>query len=234
MNAVDELIDQARAEGPATFTPVDSQVEELILEKEQFKRVNQQLEELRSGWYREIDETLYRLLGVPEDIQIVIGEFIDVRLALDTKKLAGKALRKPTKDELLEYANQIKSELDEFSMGVVKYNVKISTSDDLIICCINMIDADSDSSETLPSVEAGGRSKAEFFSTLSHSLREQVSQWVYVQRGLRVFEGNRIYICKAPRRIDWLRTQAMVDVHDIISEVLNSKRSSSEAKYAIA
>ena len=57
-------------------------------------------------------------------------------------------------------------------------------------------------------------------SELSKSLREQISQWIYVQRGLRLFDGARIHLYKASRLIDWTRTQAMNDAGDILGEVL--------------
>ena len=64
--------------------------------------------------------------------------------------------------------------------------------------------------------------KEEILSELSENLRQQVSQWVYVQRGLRLFDGPKIYLYKTPRLIDWTRTQALIDANDIIGEALSA------------
>ena len=58
---------------------------------------------------------------------------------------------------------------------------------------------------------------------LNRKLKQQFSQWVYVQRGLRIFDGSKVYICKTPRLIDWTRTQALNDSDDLIAEVLSRR-----------
>jgi len=60
-------------------------------------------------------------------------------------------------------------------------------------------------------------------SELKGMLTEAQTQWVYVQRGLRIFDGPRIHIYKPPRLIDWTRTQALNDADDIIGEVLSAR-----------
>jgi len=65
-------------------------------------------------------------------------------------------------------------------------------------------------------------------SNLNRKLKQQFSQWVYVQRGLRIIDGSTVYICKAPRLIDWTRTQALNDSDDLIAEVLSRGNSDRE------
>ncbi len=72
------------------------------------------------------------------------------------------------------------------------------------------------------SVKQGDLTPSLVLSELNESLREQISQWAYVQRSLRLFDGPRIHLYKLPRLIDWTRTQAMNDAGDIIEEVLTS------------
>jgi hypothetical protein len=57
---------------------------------------------------------------------------------------------------------------------------------------------------------------------LADILKHQSSQWVYVQRGLRIVTRSMIHVFKMPRRIDWTRSQALNDADDIIGEVLLS------------
>ena len=53
------------------------------------------------------------------------------------------------------------------------------------------------------------------------AVKEQHSQWAYVQRSVRVFDGPSVHIIKAARLLDWTRTQAVQDAADLISEVLD-------------
>jgi hypothetical protein len=69
-------------------------------------------------------------------------------------------------------------------------------------------------------VQEGDVSFAKLLRTIRQNIREQLSQWVYVQRGVRLFDGNRILLYKSPRLIDWTRTQAMNDANDIIGQAL--------------
>jgi hypothetical protein len=62
--------------------------------------------------------------------------------------------------------------------------------------------------------------------SLREQLGERFSQWVYLDRSLRVFEGDAVQIYKAPRLIDWTRTQALNDADDIITDILASGESS--------
>ena len=85
---------------------------------------------------------------------------------------------------------------------------------------------------TEESIKDGNLTVAKLLAKLSDSLREQVSQWVYVQRGLRLFDGSRIYIYKSPRLIDWIRTQALIDAGDIIGEAVSTGMSSYDINQA--
>ena len=72
------------------------------------------------------------------------------------------------------------------------------------------------------SVKKGDKTMAGLLAELAENLRKQVSQWVYVQRGLRLFDGPRIHLYKSPRIIDWTRTQARINAGDIIEELIQN------------
>ena len=56
--------------------------------------------------------------------------------------------------------------------------------------------------------------------TDENGFTQQFSQWVYIQRGLRIFDGSKVHIYKVPRLTNWTRTQALNDADDLIAEVL--------------
>jgi hypothetical protein len=74
-----------------------------------------------------------------------------------------------------------------------------------------------------PVIEDARGSSSQALKRLWEDLEQRFSQWVYIQRGLRVFSGRKVHIYKSPRLVDWTRTQALLDADDIIAEVLNHK-----------
>ena len=50
-------------------------------------------------------------------------------------------------------------------------------------------------------------------------LRKEHAQWVYFNRDLRIYEGNRLYLLKPMQRFHWTVSQAMSDALEIIGEM---------------
>jgi hypothetical protein len=94
----------------------------------------------------------------------------------------------------------------------------------LIVCSVEFIQLDGPNSDNpidVSTEETQGESST-LFASIWEKTKQQFSQWVYVQRSLRIFEDSRVYICKSPRLIDWTRTQALNDSDDIIAEILSA------------
>lgn len=176
--------------------------------------------ELRKDLQSQIDEKIFEILNIPEDIRLLVQDFVQIRLPLDKASAIEKVVRPPAKQDLLAYARQLQTELDDFLRGDAYHNVTITKSDALIECAIEIKQATKPYPITENSVKEGDLTMAKLLMGLDKNLRTQVSQWVYVQRGLRLFEDSRIYIYKSPRLLDWTRTQAMIDAADIIGELI--------------
>lgn len=179
---------------------------------------NQFVQQLHSELQTKIDEAVFEVLDIPHDIQLLVQDFIQHRLPLDKSAETKDLIREPSPDELLSYAQALQTSLDDFALGMTYHQVSITYSDSLIECAVEL--TNSPTSVNQDDVQLGNLTMASLLSELSQSLREQVSQWVYVQRGLRLFEGSRIYIYKAPRLIDWTYTQALNDADNIIGSSL--------------
>ena len=98
--------------------------------------------------------------------------------------------------------------------------VTIFYSDDLIESIVEVVDKDGPFPIDGNCIKPGNKTRASLLTELAGNLRQQVSQWLYIQRGLRLFDGPRIHIYKTPRIIDWTRTQARIDAADIIGELI--------------
>jgi len=200
----------------------DILVPELLskMSKEQKARVEKEVDAFHENARRMIDEKIFDLFDIPEDIRILVTDFVQVRLLLDRPAAFEQVIREPDEQELLDYARELKDELDGFVEDGTHHGISITYSPDLIECIIDVVDTDIPVKLDSSRVRSGDVTSSRVLSELSRSLKEQVSQWIYVQRGLRLFDGARIYLYKSPRLIDWTRTQAMNDAGDIIGEVL--------------
>lgn len=210
------------------FTPDQAQelaaLQEAFAEREaSYIKHGVSVEELHA-YQNLLDETIYRLFAIPDDIVTLATEFVYVRLPLDGGKEAkARVTRPPTSDELLAYAMELRNELDDFTMGNIYHHVTMIWSQELIECSIEVMKSNEPFAITDNSVREGDISLAGILKTIQQSTGQQFSQWVYVQRGLRLFDGNRILLYKSPRLIDWTKTQAMNDANNIIEQAISAR-----------
>ncbi len=182
-------------------------------------QIEKEIDAFHENVQRMIDTKIFDLFDIPEDIRMLVTDFVQVRLLLDRPMAFERVIREPDERELLDYARELRDELDGFVEDDTHHSISITYSPDIIECIIDVVDTDTP--VTLDSsIRPGDLTSSRILSELSRSLREQVSQWIYVQRGLRLFNGPRIHLYKSPRLIDWTRTQAMNDAGDILGEVL--------------
>lgn len=190
------------------------------LTKTERTRVEEFTVALHARLQAKIDHKVAEVFEIPKDISLRAKEFVNIRLNLDKPSALGNVLIKPDKQILLGYAKEIRDELDSFTMEKKHHRISINYSDELIECVVEMTDEREPIPVTENNIRASDLTTADLYAELSHSLKQQISQWVYVQHGLRLFDGPRIYIYKTPRLIDWTRTQAIEDASDIIGTAL--------------
>ena len=173
-----------------------------------------------------LNSTLEKVLNLPENIGILVSDFLRVKLTLDKGKTVDnknekvRAVKKPTEDDLRKYTKRLRSELDEFTEGSdEKHIVTIVYSDDLIVCQVNLLDTSETQEYSIQ--KATGRWR-DILSSIKKSIEERFSQWIYIQRELRFFDttGNTFYVCKSARLIDWTESQAISDAADLFGETL--------------
>lgn len=188
---------------------------------------------LTASWYerlqKNLDEHVFSTLQIPEDIAVLAREFTQIRLKLDRGwTIRQQVVKPPRKAELIAYAKELSDELDDFALGRVHHNVSMIQSDELIECKIEITTEQQPIPVNENSIQKGNLTAAKLLSDIREHLNEQFSQWMYVQRGLRLFDGPNIYIYKTPRLIDWTRTQALNDASDIIGQIYETSISYNE------
>lgn len=171
---------------------------------------------------RLIDKIVFEAIEVPSDVCLLVEDFRDNRLPLDNGAAALKKLgKRPTVKELQAYGRTLRDELERFLLNEAQPCIRIFATDDLICCELQLLPADAKQSQTIGVVTASDNSKArDDIRRLREQLSERFSQWAYVDRSLRVFGDDVAQTFKAPRLMDWTRTQALNDADVIIAEIL--------------
>ena len=101
----------------------------------------------------------------------------------------------------------------------------VTHSPQMTICSVEFVQSDSTSDVI---VEAAQDRHGEFMASIADKAKQQFSQWVYVQRSIRIFDYSKVHICKPSRLIDWTQTQALNDSDDIIAEILSAESTTNE------
>ena len=174
-----------------------------------------------------LDEGIERILNIPKTLAILAKDFMRVRLSLNKGKATGVASQPPRQSNLFDYGQLLRDELDEFTKGQVRHRVSLTYSpgQDLVLCMVDLTNAATSLEVTVDGADNLLQSSV---NEVSQILKQRFSQWVYVRRGLRIFEDSKVYICKEPRAIDWTKTQALNDSDDLIAEALSSNTNNLE------
>lgn len=170
----------------------------------------------------DLDEQIARLLNVPSSINTLANEFNRIRLKLIENAENSEAAKYPNSEDLIAYAQQLQSELDGFVTTSTRHHqITIDQSPEVIVCTVEL----KSSEDRLPIVVKDWISRdAEIFVRLRNELNKNFSQWVYVEKELRIFEGSAVHLYKKPLFINWTKTQALNDADDIIAESLSPAR----------
>ena len=168
-------------------------------------------QEFESEAQTAIDKAVEETLDIPETIAVMAREFMGIRYQFIKGKFGTTAVVPPDAGQLLLYGDRLRNELDVFAGAI--HRVDLAYSDTVIGATVEL----TKSSQKIPvRISAAEAIPFAVWEELNHAQ----SQWVYVQRGLRMFEGPRARIFRSARLMDWTQTQAILDADDIIAEVL--------------
>ncbi|NUN64885.1 N-6 DNA methylase [Pseudanabaena biceps] len=166
-----------------------------------------------------LDDEIEFLLSIPSNLGIIAREFLAIKLQFNKGKSIVPASLSPSEDQLQRYGLHLRNELDTFTEGGgLKHSITLTQSKTLITCSVEFVQSNYAIDVHVEKTQGDSSS---LLAYIQEETKQRFSQWVYVQRSLRIFEDSRVYICKSPRLIDWTRTQALSDADDIIAEILS-------------
>jgi type I restriction-modification system DNA methylase subunit len=205
--------------------PVPAMSADQIFELSSLQRELEHLERnnlsTESSLQDRLDYSIESILKLPEDLTIMARDFAQVRIKLNKGKAVVSATEQPQESDLHAYGLCLRDELDDFTEGSgLRHKIILTYSINIIVCSVEFVFLDNPISV---SIEKAQGESSSFLARIQEKVKRRFSQWVYVQRDLRIFEESRVYLCKSPRLVDWTRTQALNDSDDIIAEILSAR-----------
>ena len=170
---------------------------------------------------REIDERVYGLLGLSRAERILIDDFIGWNLRMIKGKVSDEVLKPPADDAILSYLAVLKGELDAFIEGGegVRHEVCALCGNGVAMVVIRIADG---APCKKPYILHGRETTAkELERTRTLLLKRHHSQWLYFERGLKIYHDGAMYVFKPLEMIHWTRRQAILDAGEIIAETLS-------------
>jgi hypothetical protein len=165
-----------------------------------------------------LNELVYKAIGVDSQDRYLVEDLVRVRLSMDEGKLSAEAMDPALPDMLKEYAQTLKEELDTFTEGEdgVFHAMRVEYDDQSGVVLIDLADGPM-APVTVDQARAG---TASAFEQARRHLRRKHSQWLYFDRNLIVFDGERTLLFKPRQRLHWTRSQALLDADQVIAETL--------------
>jgi len=121
---------------------------------------------------------------------------------------------------LTSYASRLCSELDAFLGGKAHHQIRVLYSLKGISVSITLTQQ---GNSIAPEVRSANGSEETILDSLLKAAETKFSQWVYVKRSIRIFDGDTIHLIKPPRRLEWTETQALLDADDLIAEIIEER-----------
>jgi 16S rRNA G966 N2-methylase RsmD len=196
-----------------------AKVDEII----SLKKSNPVLAKDTSAIEKEIDEILYKALGLSERDRFLIEDTINYSLGLFQEGEESKAYDRPTVDELENYAKILCEDMNDIlshsdtSVYATIYDVRHDSPLDMVALRF--------SNREKPGVVEKVSSREEFTNLLKEIDRytyEQFSESVYFRKIVKYYNDDTIFIIKPNEKRFWSRSMAMSDADDIIIEVTKS------------
>ncbi|MGH2638216.1 MAG: hypothetical protein ACRDF4_02870, partial [Rhabdochlamydiaceae bacterium] len=98
--------------------------------KEQKAQIEKEVDTFHINAQSMIDEKIFDLFNIPEDIRTLVTDFVQVRILLDRPAAFEQVIQEPGEQELLGYARELRDELDGFVGDGTHHGISITYSPD--------------------------------------------------------------------------------------------------------
>jgi len=166
-----------------------------------------------------LNDLVSNSLDLSERDRAIVSDFVNIRLELNDGKVGRPAVINPTVAELKGYGTRLRDELDLYLGENSEYRHSLDIIHDSAtgMICVDFFKA----KKTAPvSVVHADRETTAVLTTTRDELREEIGQWIYFNRDLRIHDGTKTYLFKPMQRFHWTESQAMIDASEIIAETV--------------
>ena len=170
----------------------------------------------------QLNDMVSDTLGLTERERALVSDFVNVRLDLNDGRVGRRATQNPSLDEIKQYARRLRRELDEFvgADSGYRHAVNIVFDQETGMICVDFVE----SSRPIPiSAASADQPTARTLKATRDELQEEIGQWVYFNRDLRIHDGMKTYLFKPMQRFHWTESRAMVDAGEIIAETVSAE-----------
>ncbi|MEN6578864.1 MAG: N-6 DNA methylase [Phycisphaerales bacterium] len=176
-----------------------------------------------SSLLSEVNSRVFGALGIRPFEQLLVEDFVHANLELNKGKVTREATRAPTADEQELYLETLRDCLDEFlsSRRGVRHKIEAIRDRESAFFSISLQRA---SAPVKPAISPVDHNGARNLLALRERLRHGRSQWLYFDRGLKIYDRKTgvLYQFKPMQRLHWTRRQAILDSDEIIAETVSA------------
>jgi hypothetical protein len=176
---------------------------------------------------REANQKIFQALGLRETERWLVEDLIHARLELIKGKSGDSVVQQPKQNELQAYGEALAHTLDGFLNrgGERSHRVEIlaGQTDGFGVAAVMLSKGNSD--QAIVTVNRASTEVRRELENIRHILRRNHNHWLYFERSLTIFDNDRILLIKPMQRLHWLRSQALQDADNLISDILSGGKS---------
>jgi N-6 DNA Methylase len=177
------------------------------------------------GLIRQLNEAVFELYGLDQTERVLVEDGVNLTIDLRMEREASIALRRPSLDELKQYALQLVGVIQLFLQALrervlVAEIIEVSNSP-LQVVKFSFLPAPAP--EYVVQTTQAHELKA-VLSRIAEHLPQQIADQIYTRRDLRIYTGQDIYIVKPAQKRYWSRSAGLNDADLILSEHLRVNR----------
>jgi len=169
---------------------------------------------------QELNDQVYDLLGLRERERSLVEDLVRVRMPLVKGKVSPDVVKPPSREQIVEYLNTFQTELDGFveAGSDLRHEVVAVCDDRSAMIAVELVETNGGKPRATILRADDGLTRQ--FEGIHQDLCRTHSQWIYVNRGLRIYENQRTYVLKPMQRMLWTQSNALLDADELIAETL--------------
>lgn len=172
---------------------------------------------------KDANELVYQALGLRETERWLVEDLVNYRLQFLRGKVGDNVMKKPELDEFQVYGEALGHTLNGFlNFDGKSHHIEILPGKDFGVAVIAL--TKNGLNRTMAEVRKAGPALNEELEQISQRLRQYHNHWLYFERSLTLFDNHRILLIKPMQRLHWLKSQALQDADNLISDILSGEQ----------